>query len=165
MVEYTEYQLPLAMPPTNTENTSTENIIDVSPEVSSVSPNMSPTNDSTDATNTTLVTKISNMLQLDGTATMKHVLIAGIILAIFYPPVIGIIYALCFVFAKATRRVAYCIFAWTIIWTILYVIILSLLNVWIARSQTLSSIGTRNTKIIKTVLPAGTVLPKSSAIR
>ena len=54
------------------------------------------------------------------TVPVRRVLIAGIILGIFHPPVVGLVYALCFAFTRATRRVALYVALWTVVWTVLY---------------------------------------------
>lgn len=95
------------------------------------------------------------------TVPVKRVLIAGIILGIFHPPVIGLVYALCFVFTKATRRAALYVAIWTIVWTVLYGFALGFLGSWITQSRAVlqtKTTGTSETTL--TTQPAGSVLPK-----
>lgn len=66
------------------------------------------------------------------TVPLKKVLVVGLILGIFHPPVIGLIYALCFAFNKTTRRVALYVALWTIVWLIMYSFILGFVGQWVA---------------------------------
>lgn len=65
----------------------------------------------------------------------KHILIAGIILGIFHPPVIGFVYALCFLFKPETRRVAIYVAIWTFAWLVLYGFALGFLSAWLAHAN------------------------------
>lgn len=65
----------------------------------------------------------------------KRILITGIILGVFHPPVVGLVYALCFAFTKATRRIALYVATWTILWTLLYGFSLGFLAAWLAHAN------------------------------
>lgn len=69
------------------------------------------------------------------TVPTKRVLVAGIILGIFHPPVIGLVYALCFAFTKATRRVAMWVALWTIAWTLVYGFTLGFVSAWLVHAN------------------------------
>lgn len=88
------------------------------------------------------------------TVPTKRVLVAGIILGIFHPPVIGLVYALCFAFTKATRKVALWVALWTISWTLLYSFSLGFIGAWI-KSHPNST--------IRTVAPIGNYLFNSTS--
>ncbi len=53
---------------------------------------------------------------VESSTSTKHLLLAGLILAMFHPPKIGFLFALLFVFKKETRRVAQIVFIWTTFW-------------------------------------------------
>ncbi len=89
-----------------------------------------------------------NTENIPSTVPVKRVLIAGIILGIFHPPVIGLVYALCFAFTKATRRAAMWVAVWTVLWTFVYGFALGFLGAWISNpyvSSLTKQIGTTQT--------------------
>ncbi len=51
----------------------------------------------------------------------------GMVMAIFNPPAVGIVFSLFFMFQKETRRGALIIAAWSIIWMIIFSTIISIL--------------------------------------
>lgn len=50
----------------------------------------------------------------------RKVLVVGLVMALFNPPVTGIVYALFYAFKKETRRDALFVALWAIIWTVIY---------------------------------------------
>src|SRR3989344_1188762 len=106
-----------------------------------------------------------NTENVPNTVPVKRVLIAGLILGIFHPPVIGFVYALCFAFTKATRRAALYVAIWTIAWTVLYGFALGFLGAWISNpyvSSLTKEIGTTRTTEITS--PTDIVLPKAPTL-
>ena len=51
------------------------------------------------------------------TPVSRKVLWVGLIMAFFTPPLVGIVYVLCYIFQKETRTAASLVFAWVVVWT------------------------------------------------
>lgn len=58
---------------------------------------------------------------------LRKVFWIGMVMAIFNPPVVGIMFALLFAFKKETRRVAIVVAIWSIVWAIIFAYIIGLL--------------------------------------
>ena len=58
---------------------------------------------------------------------LRKVFWVGTVMAIFNPPVVGLVFALLFAFKKETRRVALIVAIWSIIWAIIFAYIIGLL--------------------------------------
>lgn len=51
---------------------------------------------------------------------LRKVFWVGVIVSLFNPPVVGIVYALCFLFRSETRKVALLVIVWALVWTVFY---------------------------------------------
>ncbi len=58
---------------------------------------------------------------------MRKVFWVGMVVALFNPPVVGLVFSLLFAFKKETRRLAFVVALWAIVWTILSAIMVSAL--------------------------------------
>ncbi len=66
--------------------------------------------------------------------TARHILWAGIVIGIFHPPVVGLVYSAFFLFHRPTRRVAVYVALWTIFWALLYSFAIGFIVAWMQYS-------------------------------
>lgn len=59
----------------------------------------------------------------NGSISTQKVFWVGILMAIFNPPIVGLVYALCFIGKKETRNLSYIVGVWAVVWTVIYYII------------------------------------------